>query len=165
MAGTEAAEAQKWEQTKCPHWRKSCNSHRKERPTSWMIFICLLWNSDTYILITVSLFPEAEKTLSGPTVTLGSILAQWLITCMKKQFTAGLMEETWENVLRYRVGGRRRQCSPFTLLVSNPISWVVRKEEDRVFTAVGKAPGGIACDISVDKRRAMWDRCQEGWMD
>lgn len=34
-----------------------------------------------------------------------------------------------------------------------------------MFTAVGKAPGGIACDISVDKRRAMWDRCQEGWMD
>lgn len=38
--------------------------------------------------------------------------------------------------------GRRRECSPLTWLVSNLTSWVARKEEDGVFPAVGRTPGG-----------------------
>lgn len=51
--------------------------------------------------------------------------------------------------------GRRRECSPLTWFVSNLTSWVARKEEDGVFPAVGKTPGGITCDISMDKKRAI----------
>lgn len=64
-----------------------------------------------------------------------------------------------------RGGRRKRECSPFTLLVLNLISWVVRGEEDRVFIAVGRAPGSFACDIFVDERRTIWDKCQEDWID